>query len=449
MESNQNPLGYSSQRRDIRNRLQLATLNDEDLPTNCLEYQGYLGHAFAQFARYQEALKANNDLEPDSEEERALDRAYAELVAVSALPRTPWQELRAEYLSGQQFRRLDLHDKTEDRDWKRRDYLGSAAYHFERAAQIAAQLEDFALVAELKDLVAGAYMGSKPYRGRFRPAFIASSQALGAWLKLPDRDQTSDLQNTFTLADRAALRAYIVGDDKDAIEALELAAFMLFLLRERPDFAAADNANNTLFLEWDWAAIYSSLGFYRHAFRQIVRTHRWMTEHARPINRIRLARVIAAIALDLAETGPVSEPSYQRLLRVAGSRIRAIYDLLPDCADEGGYALTLLAHAKWGALSGVEDDATCHAQIQEAYELAGKLNNVVLLAQVEIARGDEHARHRRFARAGACYLAAEQRMMTIGCAEIARVARRKLEQLPPPRRRKPPQTPPSHDFSNN
>lgn len=411
-----------------------------DMPDEYQNYQDYLDQFREAKKRYTEAGKVQGNLESDSNLARDMDVAFEDLMNHQYLPKTPRQNMETKFLAGDYHRLLDLRYPAADHNWQRIDYLGRAADYFESAAHIAETLEDWISVSRYKFMAAGAYAGSKAFRARYRPAFRATREAMSAWFRLSSWRESDELTYAFTLADNLALRATIVGEDRTAVEGLELAAFIQFQLNERTDFPFVDRVRHMLFLEWDWATLYSSMGYFRHAFRQIMRARHDLlqaVDEAHPLdallstwNRLRLERGITAMALNLAEMGMVSDSSYRRLLRVAEKQLRLLRALGPTNGDPTIPALTLLAYVKWGALTGRvarEKRMNC---ILKAQRMAIALNDINLFAQVQIARGDEYAFQGRYRLAREFYEKAERKLRTIGCEDRARLARMKLSRLP-------------------
>lgn len=404
---------------DIRNRLLYSRCDDEP--------SVYGFHAF------QEALDTAYELKDAGPE--GIVVAYSMLNEHATAPQTTYQAIRREFLTGEYFRYLDQLDTTHDRIGPRQDALGRAADHFEQGARLAKSVHDWALVEQLKTLERAVCLGSKLSRKRFRRAYAAAREALAAWHKLPVWDDTLFRLHHFELTDYLAGIAEAVGEDREAFEALELAGFILSLVQDRPDLDALAFKRFLLYLDWDWATLYWSLGFDRLAFRHVRLARHHSRDGLSAINQVRLPHMIATIALDCAENSQtlnISGYSRERLLALADAALDDAFAHWEACNDRAGYALTLLAEAKWLGLKNRTHGRS--EKIEKARAMAHEVNDLGLLAKVDIALGDEFALKRQTQPARECYLKAERRMTDVGFEEIARVARRRLERLPQPRR---------------
>ncbi|HEY1387127.1 MAG TPA: hypothetical protein VGF38_01185 [Ktedonobacterales bacterium] len=354
---------------------------------------------------------------------------------------SPYQRIRSEYLVAEYYRELDAqldargvpdHDRLDDP-------LGQAADHYCQAAEIASAIEDGALVAQLKALESRFCYGSHPTRRLYRRAFEAAKAALDAWIALPRRNLTEDTTFAFTLGDALGVRGQLVAEDGEAVRGLEHAAHMLFELQGRPDADPEQYANDDLFLEWDWSYLYFTMGQHRLAFRKARQTRKKGQDLFTPRNRVRFQWLIACIMLACAEDGQVGDYSRNRLL-AAGER--AIDDALhwaQVCKDAGaedraGYAMVLLAEAKWMGLSRKRAGRT--AKIEEAEAIAVARGDILLLGQVEIAWGDElsfqysfRPSKRKFDAAVAHYQRAEEMLSEVEALSLARLAHGRLERL--------------------
>lgn len=388
----------------------------------------------ARFEKYQEVLDQAYELKHQGE----LRDARTLLEQNKDLPKSPYQGARTEYIFALECRaRADLGNRADKQN--QRSPLGEAADHYALAAEAAKEVSDWALVAQLKSFESAARYGEIPYR--FLGPFAASSDALMAWQLLPDSDDTADLSYGFNLAEDVGMKAQWVAQDQSAVDALECAAILLSRLRDRHDVDAQQFANDDVYLYWDWALLGQTLGHYRLAFANALKTRRKGKVLVRPINEGRLQYLIASIANDCAEEGEVGGYSRNRLLNVAESAIHEALDLTQAREDRGGYALVLLAEAKWMGLKHFTDGRV--AKIEEAESIAFDLGDLLLLGQVEIAWGDEYAfqnmtrrSDRKMQLATDWYEKAERRLTALEALNLARLARRRLDRLtnPPPRR---------------
>jgi len=354
------------------------------------------------------------------------------------LPKSPYQEARTEFIFALECRaRADLGNRADKQN--QRSPLGEAADHYALAAEAAKEVSDWALVAQLKSFESTARYGDVPHQ--FLGAFAASSDALTAWRLLPDSDDTADLSYGFNLAEDVGMKAQWVAQDQAAVDALEWAAILLCRLQGRSDLDAQQFANDDVYSYWDWALLAQTLGHYRLAFANALKTRRKGKVLVRPINEGRLQYLIASIANDCAEEGEVGGYSRNRLLNVAESAIHEAHDLTQAREDRNGYALVLLAEAKWMGLKHIRDGR--RAKIEEAENIAIDSSNSLLLGQVEIAWGDEFAFQNLTRRSDSkmqlakeWYEKAERRLTALEALNLARLARRRLDHLTnPPLRR--------------
>src|SRR5262249_9380448 len=100
---------------------------------------------------------------------RKLGKVYRLLMRNRRLPMSPYQRVRSEYLIAEYYRELDRElDKRGVPEAEREDDpLGQAADHFRCAAEIADEIADGALVAQLKALESRSCYGSHPTRRRY------------------------------------------------------------------------------------------------------------------------------------------------------------------------------------------------------------------------------------------------------------------------------------------
>lgn len=362
------------------------------------------------------------------DEGRKLGEVYTRLEQNQHLPMSPHQRIRTEYLAGEYYRDLDAEldaggASTAQRD---RPLLAEAADHFRQAAEVAQQIRDWALYAQLKYHESNACIAADPKQ--LRRAFETIRDALEKWRKLPDRDLTSDILFEFTLADNLGLRAQVVAEDKVAVDGLDRAALMLHRLNGRQDVDAVRYANDELFIDWDWATIYVSQGRYRQAFKSAMKARRKGKDLLECINRVRLQRFIGAILLFCAEEGQQEDYSPGRLLAAAAGAIDDAYSLLKQCDDERGHVLALLADAKLlGLLHKPINDRV--AKIEEAQRIASKLDDPAVFAQIGVAWGDEYAFQGKKEQAREAYNAVVNDMTKYGFLELARIAQRRIERL--------------------
>lgn len=410
-------------RLDRRDRLDYASCADE--PSADQVYQLILDAAYAH----------------KNKKRRKLGKVYRLLMRNQHLSMSPYQRIRTEYLFGEYYRELDreldnrgvLEAERED------DPLGQAVDHYCRAAEIAAEIADGALVAQLKALESRFCYGSHPTRRRYRRAFEAAKAALDAWMALPRRDVTSDMTFAFALGDAVGLRGQLVAEDAEAIRGLEYAALMLYQLRDRPDLDAAQFANDDLFLDWDWAVLYHSAGLHRLAFRKARATKKKGDVLFTIQNRARFQCFVARIMLACVEAGEVGDYSRARLMAAASSALAEAKHWWQVGKDQGkedraAYAMILLAAAKWLALNHETDGRM--PLIEEAEAIATARADILLMGQVEIAWGDEFAvqhlvrpARKKLEAAEKHYRDAIAMFEDVEVFSLARVARLRLELL--------------------
>ena len=197
MSDEQNYHATYTVRLDRRDRLVYALCADElsAIPA----YQLILDEAYAH----------------KNKKRRKLGKVYRLLMRNKRLPMSPYQRIRTEYLTAEYYRELDRELDTRGVSEAERedDPLGQAADHYRCAAEIADEIADGALVAQLKALESRACYGSHPTRRRYRRAFETAKEALDAWRALPRRDVTSDIIFGFNLGDAVGVRGQLVAED--------------------------------------------------------------------------------------------------------------------------------------------------------------------------------------------------------------------------------------------
>ena len=398
---------------DIRNRLSKAWFPDESVEG----FEQYQVHLFQAY---------------DLREDGKLGDARRLLKQNGRLPQSLYQKARTEYIFAEYFKERDRLAKGSNQP-RQQSYLGKAAEYFSLGAVAAKQVPDWALFSQLKAFESAVCYGDVPHQ--FLRAFSASRDALKAWRLLPDRDLMSDLRDGFVLAEELGMKAQFVAEDQVAVEALDWAAYLLHRLQECPDLDAAQYANDDLYLSWDWAYLYHTLGHFRQAFASALKTRRKGDVLLKPINKGRLQYLIASIANDCVEEGEVGGYSRNRLLNVAEAAILLAYELTQACGDALGYALVLIAEAKWMALKHITKGRI--TKIDEAEKIAIAYHEELLLGQVEIAWGDEYAFQnmtrpsaKKVQTAKEWYQKAEQRLTVVEAFNLARQARRRRSRLP-------------------
>jgi hypothetical protein len=412
-----------SVRLDRRDRLDYPSCADE--PSADADYQLILDVAYAH----------------KNKKRRKLGKVYRLLMRNKRLPMAPYQRVRTEYLIAEYFRELDRElDKHGVPEIDREDDpLGQAVDHYCRAAEIADEIADGALVAQLKAFESRACYGSHPTRRRYRRAFEAAKAALDAWMALSRRDVTIDMTFGFHLGDAVGVRGQLVAEDTEAVRGLEYAAWMLHEIRERGDGTLAQYANDDLFLDWDWAVLYHSVGQYRLAFRKARATKKKGAALFTIQNRARFQCFVARIMLSCVEEGEVGDYSRARLMAAASAALAEAKYWWQVGKDQGqedraAYAMMLLAAAKWLALNNETDGRI--PRIEEAQAIATARADILLMGQVEIAWGDEYAVQHRARPARKKLEAAEKHyhnaiamLEDVEALSLARIARLRLERL--------------------
>lgn len=396
-----------------RNRLEQAEFPDEP-------HEG--------FEAYQAILNRAYELKNQGE----FGDARSLLEQNQRLRQSPYQRARTEFIFAEERKEQDRLGIRVSQ-LSQQSTLSAAAEHYSRASEAAKQVFHWALFAQLKSMESYVLYGDVPHQ--FSRAFQAARVALKAWRLLPDHDRTDDLKTEFRLAEDLGVKAQFVAEDIDAVDALEKAALALHRLQGRHDVDAQTFANGDLHLFWDWALLYQTLGHYRLAFAHALKTRRKGKDLVNPIDPGRLQYLIASIANDCVELGGVGDYSRNRLLNAAEAAIHEAYALTQKHEDRAGYALTLLADAKWMGLKRIADGRI--ARIEQAEKIASERGDDMIHGFVEIAWGDEYAFQnlaRRAAwkveKAREWYYKAEERFAALEALNYARQARRRRERLP-------------------
>lgn len=386
---------------------------------------------------------------------RKLGKVFELLVRNQRLPMSPYQRIRTEYLFGEYYREWELElDKLGVPDHERADDpLGQAANHYRDAADIARGIPNGALAAQLTALESDVCFFSHPTRKRYRRAFISAKAALDTWLKLSPRVSTEDMIYSFQLGDALGVRGQMVAEDGEAVRGLDHAAHKLYERQGRPDLDPKQYANDDLFLDWDWTSLYFTMGYFRQAFKNARETRKKGRDLFNPKDRVRFQCLVADIVLACAEEGKVGDYfrySPVRLLAAGERAIDEAYHWAQVCKENGeedraGYAMILLAEAKWMGLSHKRSGRA--AKIEQAEAIAMARNDPLLLGRVEIAWGDEWAfqyaarpTEKKLAAAIAHYQRADEMLTEVEALSLARIARWRLERLlNPPVPPRPPQ----------
>lgn len=417
-----NDRDYDMGRLNRRDRLEYPMCEDE--PSDAA-YQPILDTAYA--FKYEKNLRLGN--------------VYDLLEQNKHLDMSLYQKVRTEFLFAEYFMEVDSElDARGVPDYERdQDPVGKAIEHYRLAADIAWEIPDRALYAQLKILESDVCYFSHPYRNRYRRAFESARQALDAWTSLPNRNLTSDMMFAFKLGDAVGVRGQMVTEDAEAVRGLDYASLMLYHLQERSDVDAAEYAHDGLILDWNWVFLYYTMGLYRQSFKNARETRRKGPDLNEPKNRSRHQRLIASIMLASAEEGQIGDYSRNRLLAAGERAIDEAYRWSQVTKDEGeddraGYAMILLSEAKWMGISRKVDGRT--KKIEQAAEIATLRNDPLLLGQVEIAWGDEYVFQNlsRFSKQKAKeaeihYRDAIAMLTDVQALSLARIAQRRLDRF--------------------
>ena len=428
MSDGQSGASDSSGMIDRRDRLEQPMCADEPTP----------------FPEYQEVLNQAYDLR----ERGKISQVFALLAAAAHLPMTQYQEVRTAFLLGEYYKAQDQVKEPAQQSGPNptanQDFLGEAADHYARGADIARGIPDLAVVAQLKQLESEVCYFSDPRRKRLERAFLAAKEALETWRRLPVRMHTTDMTYGFRLGDALGIYGQAVAQDGDAVGGLEYAAQKLFDLHDRPDRDVQRYANDELFLDWDWTHLYYTMAHYRQAFQAALRTRRKGRDLFTTQNRARFQWLIASIMIECAEAGGVGDHSFGRLMAASDYALDEGYVWIEKGKEEEGkedratYAMLLLAEARWMGMSKypryTPEDRI--AKIEEAQRIATERDDILLLGQVETAWGDEYAfQYAAHPPAAGKEVAAEHYRTAIAMLEgveafsLARIARRRLERL--------------------
>lgn len=424
---------------DRRDRLNYPSCEDESSAPAFDAYQLVLDAAYAH----------------KNKKRRKLGKVYQLLMRNKRLPMSSYQRIRTDYLIAEYYGELDRELDTRGVPEVERedDPLGQAADHYRRAAEIADEIADGALVAQLKALESAACFFSHPTRRRYRRAFASAQVALNTWLKLSPRESTDDMTYSFQLGDALGVRGQMVTEDTEAVRGLDHAAHMLYKRQGRPDLDPKQYANDDLFLYWDWTLLYFTMGYFRQAFKNARETRKKGRDLFSSKDRVRFQCLVADIVLACAEEGKIGDYfrySPVRLLAASERAIDEAYHWAQVCKenseeDRAGYAMILLAEAKWMGLSNKRRGRA--AKIEEAEAIAIARYDTLLLGRVEIAWGDEWAfqyaarpTEKKLAAAIAHYQRAEEMLTEVEALSLARIAHWRLRRLlNPPAPPQPPQ----------
>ena len=407
--------GESSEpRMDRRDRLRHPSCEDEPEPFPA--FQRVLRRAFT----LKRASTKGNRINLGK-----LVEMYRLLIQNAHLPKTLYQETRMNYLLGEYFTWLKEVNPTDHYDpSEAQPSHAAAAEHFRLAAEAAVQLPDpdWALCAQLKKMESDACLQADPKQ--FQRTYQAACAALKAWRDAGYRDLADDDHFEFKLADAVGVRGHFIAEYETAADALDRAGVLLHRLMERHDADEKQLANDSVFLDWDWAALGMTRGEPRFAFHRIVRVRKQGLDLFESQNRARLSYAIAVIAMDCIEHGGVEGFNRDRLSVVADKEIQNAKAYAAECQDESLDALILLADARSLGLQKIEEGRS--EAIENAARLAVKLGDPLLSGHVSLARGDDWRFRRQKRRARECYRKVITDMTAVGFLELVSVAERRI-----------------------
>ena len=415
-----------------RDRLRHATCEGE--PTPYRAYQRMLSRAFTLNRQSNRGKRVNK---------RKRIEMYRILTRNADLPKTRYQLIRTRFLLGEcyaVFTREDILDVDPDFH-DEQSPLAMAAEQYRQAAEVAYQAHDLALYAQLKKMESDACLQATPKQ--FQRAFHAASDALKAWRDAEYRDLADDDHFEFKLADTVGVRGHYVAEYTTAADALDRAGVLLHRLMERPDADKNQLANDSVYLDWDWASLSLTRGEPRFAFHRIMRVRKQGLDLFQDQDRARLSYIIAVIAMDCIEHGGVEGFNGARLAAVADTEIEKAKVFAARCHDESLDVLILLADARSLGLLKIEEGRS--EAIEKAARIAEKSDDPLLPGHVALARGDDWRLRRQKRRARKCYREVIADMTAVGFLELVSVAERRLALMssksagkstsPPPRRR--------------
>src|SRR5512146_1931656 len=295
---------------DRRDRLNYPSCEDESSAPAFDAYQLVLDAAYAH----------------KNKKRRKLGKVYQLLMRNKRLPMSSYQRIRTDYLIAEYYGELDRELDTRGVPEVERedDPLGQAADHYRRAAEIADEIADGALVAQLKALESAACFFSHPTRRRYRRAFASAQVALNTWLKLSPRESTDDMTYSFQPGDALGVRGQMVTEDTEAFRGLDHAAHILYKRQGRPDLDPKQYANDDLFLYWDWTLLYFTMGYFRQAFKNARETRKKGRDLFSSKDRVRFQCLVADIVLACAEEGKIGDYFRYSPVRLLAASERAI-----------------------------------------------------------------------------------------------------------------------------
>ncbi len=430
----------------IRDHLDNPRCPDESFEVQHQAYQDRLDQAYK--LKDQDSLKPDPSLLNDA---RMLLEQPSDGFDISA-----YQQMKTAYVRGYCYEVLDRRNVALD-DHPEGDLIGIAADCYARAAEIAEQFPDLALVAQLKSYESARCYLSSPYSRRYRRAFEAAQQALRAWHDCQEDHgarnfrTTEDLHFQYKLADDVGVRAAMVTEDWEAVDAFNQAATTQLRLAARSNFDQEQFHLDELFLDWNWAALYLSVGKYEPALRQAImardkakaagKSARETQDEALLASRIRnfgrVNALIAEIALDCLDFDATWKGyGPQRLLNAAESASLDAKDAAVASGDEPGRILALLVNARWLGRTQWRNER--FQMLDDAEESATALLAIepITMGRVEIGRGDEYAyRYRKDPtpetreEARRFYLQAAERFLNVEALSMERIARKRLIRL--------------------
>ena len=264
------------------------------------------------------------------------------------------------------------------------EYIG-ALFHLNEAIDLALSLDELGDACELLQMRASALRAIS----KFKEASGDLYDCMSIWNEYAlqtgdDINQLVGPERQLHVITQLAGYEYFAARFEDARELISQGRMLLPVIADeasRAEFAAT--------LEWAEALLYRMQGKPELALQSALAAHQHYAVVTHPASRLRLHFLVAAAALDIAETLPAGASRDEVLATHALPHVRLGEGLMDDAHDPAGSDMALLARIRVSRL--LQYDENRVSRIEAIVHHARDIGDEAVLAEALTALGDEFA----------------------------------------------------------